>query len=632
MAQRTTGLLDLKPLPVWCDDIDVRRNWKQPKRMSASQWADENRVLEPLFASEPGPWRSDRVPYAREWMDSAALSWVRRVTLMASTQVGKSEALNNIAGFYIHQKPSPTMFVLPNRDAARLAAERRVLPMVQASQSLFDELTDRAHDVKNREIVFKRSVLYMRSAQSPTDLASVPVRLVLGDEVDKWPRWSGKEADPLSLVSERTRTFHDHVIVIASTPTTRDGCIFREYHQGDQRKYHVPCPHCEGMQVLVWQQVKWDSQKVRTSMDMRAARDAWYECTHCKARIDDVHKRDMLRQGIWVPEGKTVEEWQNGGADADKYDQRSYHIWAAYSPWLTFWKIVTAFLEAKDEPARLQNFTNSWLAEVWEERLEATSDDAIQSCVSDYEEHTVPSEALVITAAVDVQGDYMVYQVCAWGVDEECWIIATARVETWEQLRTEVFKGWGKQELWPRCVAIDSRYRRDEVMEFVRRNNGARMIAGVERNSPIPFSTVKIDKHPKTGQVMSNSLTVWTLNVGMFKDLAAYRLRLKLQPQEEPIGLTHLPNNMPKHFLNQMSSEHKTQVRSGSRVVRRWVLKPGRKRNEAWDVFVYNIAAARMVRVDLLRRHAGEARKSQNRQRRIMGRGGSNVDLPRQRW
>ena len=304
MAERTTAPLDTATATLWVDAIDVSRNWRQPKRMSVSEWADDHRVLEPLFASEPGPWRTDSCPYAREWMDSAALPWVRRVTLMASTQVGKSEALNNIAGFYVHQKPSPTMFVLPNRDAARLAAERRLLPMIQSSEPLLSELTDRAHDVKHREIVFKRSVVYMRSAQSPVDLASVPVRLVLCDEIDKWPRWSGKEADPLALVTERTRTFHDHCIVISSTPTTRDGTVWREYEQGDERKYYVPCPHCKEYQVLEWARVKWDSDKVRTAAQMREARDAWYECKGCSAKIKDIDKRQMLREGIWVPKVK----------------------------------------------------------------------------------------------------------------------------------------------------------------------------------------------------------------------------------------------------------------------------------------------------------------------------------------
>ena len=40
--------------------------------------------------------------------------------------------------------------------------------------------------------------------------------------------------------------------VKVSTPTTRDGYIFREYDRSDKRKYYVPCPHCGKYQVFVF--------------------------------------------------------------------------------------------------------------------------------------------------------------------------------------------------------------------------------------------------------------------------------------------------------------------------------------------------------------------------------------------
>jgi phage terminase large subunit GpA-like protein len=605
MAERINATLDMTPQGAWLDDINVSRNWRQPRRMSVSEWADEHRVLDPLFAAEPGPWRTNRAPYVREIMDSCNLPWVRRCTWLASTQVGKSEWMNNVLGFYIHQKPSPSMVVMPNRDAARMASERRIMPMVRASDALTDEMTDRSHDVKARELVFKRSVCYMRSAQSPTDLASVPVRLLLGDEVDKWPHWAGNESSPLSLATERTRTYHDHVIAIASTCTNRDGVIFREHALGDQRKFHVPCPHCQEFQVLEWPQVKWDSANVRTGNQMRERRDAWYECCKCAEKITDHHKREMLRAGEWVPEGHTIKEWLETGREADRAEHRSYHLWAAYSPWVTYWKIAAQFLDAKDEPALLMNFTNSWLAEIWEERVTTTSDEAIAACVDvDRESYEVPDNVLVITAAVDVQLDYMVWQVAGWAKDERSVVIAMGRCDTFEQLSTELNRPWGEQKLMPRCIVVDSRYRRDEVMDFCRVNAPVvKMIAGVERTTPIPFSTTRIDKHPKTGQVLPNSMTVWTVNVGLFKDLVAHRFRLSLETEnrESVVGLLRLPNDLEPHWIEQLSSEHKVVERTGKRQVRRWVMKPGRKRNEAWDVTVYNAAAAKLIRVDTLR-------------------------------
>lgn len=637
MARRSTAPSDTAPAPPLLLDPAIMRNWRQPRRLTVSEWADENRVLDPLFAAEPGPWRTDRAPYAREVMDSANKPWVRRVTWMASTQVGKSETMNNVGGYYIHQRPSPAMFVLPNRDAARLAAERRILPMVRASDALLEEMTDRAHDAKNREIVFRRSVLYMRSANSPTDLASVPVRLVLCDEVDKWPQWSGREADPLSLVMERTRTFHDYCVFVGSTPTTRDGIVFREFEQGDRRRFHVPCPHCAEMQVLTWQNVKWDSQRVRTERDMLQQRSAWYQCAHCGERIVDRHKRAMLRDGVWVPEGIKVGEWLGGVQATERNEHRSYHLWAAYSPWVSFWKLAAQFLRSKDEPAKLMNFTNSWLAEVWEERIESTSDEAIAACIGDYDTHTVHKEALVITAAVDVQVDYMVWQVVAWGYDEESWVIAMGTCETFEQLEAELVREWGSQRLPPRCIVIDSRYRRDEVLDFARRNPSVRMIAGVERKHPQPFSTIRLERHPRTGAMLPKSQTIWTINVGMFKDLVAHRMRLAIDKQENPIGVMHLPRDLDSQWLEQMAAEHKVTQRSGGRVRSLWVLKPGRKRNEAWDLLVYNAAAAKMVRADLLRSdgHAPVQPTPQAKHTpRVMGKGnrGGGVDLPRGRW
>ena len=614
-------------VPHLLDDPAILRNWQPPKRITVSEWADQHRVLEPLFASEPGPWQTSRAPYAREVMDSAALPWVRRVTWMASTQVGKSEAMNNIAGYYLHQRPSPTMFVLPNRDSARLAAERRVLPMIQSSPALRNELTDRSHDVKNREMVFKRSVLYLRSAQSPTDLASVPVRLVLADEVDKWPQWAGREAEPLALVMERTRTFHDSVLFTASTPTTRDGLIYREHEVGDRRQYYVPCPHCNEMQTLQFEQLRWDKKAIEDGNTMRKLRQAYYECVHCQATITDQHKRQMLLDGLWVPHGQDAKQWQEAGKSADRNEHRSYYLWSAYSPWVSFWRIVAQFLDSKGDPARMMNFTNSWLARVWEERTAHTSDEAIDACISNRERASVPSEALVLTAAVDVQLDYMVWMIVAWSHDERNYVVDIGHCRTWQELTAALQQPRGEREMVPKLINIDSRYRREEVMEWARQHVNVRMIAGVMRESPQPFSTTRIDRHPRTGKMLAQGLTVWTVNVDTFKDLVNHRLQLALREDEDTpedevvIGRVDIPKDIEPHWLRQMSAEHKIAKRTRGKMREAWQLKPGRKRNEAWDLLVYNAAAGRMLRLELLRSNAPQQPAHNKPKRRVMGRG-----------
>lgn len=589
------------------DEPTVNRNWVRDRHLSVSEWADRHRVLDPLFSNEHGPWRTARVPHAREWMDSAAQPWVRQITIVGGTQVGKSEAMNNVVGYYVHHRPSPTMFVLPSEKLCRMAAERRILPMIRSSPALAAELTERKRDAKTLEIALRRSVIYLRSAQSPGSLASVPVRLVIGDETEKWPIWSGDEASPLALVRERTRTFWDHVVMLACTPKLRGGLIDREFRAGDQRRFHVECPHCHAWQPFEWHHVQWDREKIRTADEMRRARQAYYRCPHCRGAIDDHQKHVALQRGVWVPAGRDPVAWIAGEGQTDRAEHRSYHIWAAYSPWLTWWKIVVEWLRSKDEPQELMNFTNSWLAEVWEERVESLGDEAVTACVEARSAGVVPEEALVLTAAVDVQKDRLEWCLSAWGLDEESWVVDAGRIplmprgEDWHQLAETLFSPkWGKLQV--RCVVVDYRGGRgDEVLDFARRHQPVvRMIAGVERDGPDVFAARKIERHPRTGAPLPSSLTLWSVTVGWFKDLVAARLRKAVDAQSTPAGRVHLPNGLPEGWLHQLCSEHKVLERAGKKARERWVLRPGVKRNEAWDLLVYNAAAARMIHVHRL--------------------------------
>jgi phage terminase large subunit GpA-like protein len=541
-------------------------------------------------------------------MDSASTRWVRRVAIIASTQVGKTEAASNVIGYCIEHQPSPVMLVMPRGVDASMAMEKRIEPMVRASPVLLAELTDRKHDAKKREIQFRRSVLYFRAATSPADLASVPCRVVCCDEVDKWNEWTGREAKPLALVTSRTHTFpNSHLLFITSTPTTRRGTITQEYEDGDQRRYFLPCPHCGAFQTLQWQRIKWDHERVQTAKDMRTVREAWYECEACSARIDEKHKPSMLAQGVWCPAKWTVQQWLGGERERDRTSHRSYQIWVAYSPWVPWHAIVSTFLKATVEgPEAMMDFVNSYLAEVWEDRVENIADATVAACIEDRQFGDVPEAVLVVTGAVDVQGDRLEWSVHGWGMDEESWLIACGKCATWEQLDDVFFANlWGAKQLQMRCVLIDSRYRRGEVIDWARKHQSVvRMIAGVERDTPLPFSTAKIDRHPRTGAALPTSMTVWTVNVSLFKDIVAARMQLAVDAPDQRKGRLHLPDGLPTDWLVQMASEHKVRVRSGKRYVQRWVLKPNHRRNEAWDLCVYQAAAARLVRVDTLRSDA----------------------------
>lgn len=596
-----------------------REAWRPPEELKVSEWADRFRILDPFTSSEPGKWRTDRVPYAREWMDSTNCPWVHQVTIQASTQVGKTETLNNVLGFAIHQDPGPIMLVLPRKDDATTIGERRIKPMIRACPELQGELTSSSHDwKKGREVVFRRSILYFRSAQTPAELASVPVRYLFGDECDKWPPYSGKEAPPWALATERQRTFYNRIAYLTSTPTTRDGLINREFENGDKRRFHVPCPHCGEYQVLSWKRIKWPSD-IRDPKEMRDRREAFYHCEQCNKPIEDRSKRDILNRGIWVPEEFTFEEWTSGAKDRDRAAHRSYHVWAGYSPWLSWWEIVEVFLKTREDRGSLQNFVNSWLGEVWEEKIDDPTPDALEKCQRTYKLGECPDEVLVVTAGVDVQKDRLPYVIRGWARDEVSFLLQVGEAKHFEELAAILFAmRWGKDQLGMRIAMVDSRYRRAEVMEFCREYQAvAKMVAGVERDSPIPYSTSKLDRHPRTGAPLSFSLTIWRLNVGFFKDLLSARIQATAESDKTPVGAFLIPEDAGERYIRQLTAEHKVRVRSGNKAVDRWILKPGRRRNDFLDAEIYALAAARLVRVDSLRssstqRAAREAERRQN--------------------
>lgn len=575
----------------------MRAALRPPERVTVSEWADRHILLDETSA-EPGPYRTSRTPYVREWQDSAALPWVHQVTIQKSTQVGGSVALLNVLAWAISQDPGPITWVMPTREDAAEFGENRVLPMVSASAALRAQLTGERWDAKRRQIRFKRCRLLFRSARVPKELAQYAARWLFGDEAGKWPQWTQEEAAPWDLARERTRTFWNHRVYLNSTPTTPGGLISVEFDRGDRRRFHVPCPHCGSFQVLRWQQVKFD---VSSELEMRAKREARYECDACGHAIADQEKAGMLSRGVWVPEGVDLQVVRgHPRLPEERHPHRSYHLWAGYSPWLTWWEIAAEFLRSKGNPASLQNFINSWLGEAWVEKVEDPRPEMLKACVGGYRRGEVPDGVQVLTAMADVQKRYLAFVIRGWGVDNESWLIDHGRVDNFAELEAAVFL-----RAWPRGLAVrgmfvDARYRTEEVMAFCRRRPAlCKPSIGVERDDPRPFGgTSRLDRHPTTGAPLERSLVAWHVNTGYFKDLVAVRVRTGGAPGASAF---HLYEDVDDAYLQEMSSEHKVLQRSGTRSRERWVPKHGRAQNHFWDCEVGAAAMAQLLGVDRLR-------------------------------
>ncbi len=571
----------LKSIPPY-----VSEEWVLPSKMTVSEWADTFRRLDVKTSAEPGTWKTSRTPYLKGVMDAFTDPFVDEITVMAASQVGKTEAMFNMLGFIIDQDPGPTLIVLPRADDAKSVSFNRIKPMIECSPTLAKYLPENLDDITKLEYHFERMVLYFAGSNSPADLASRPIRYLFLDEVDKYPRFSGREADPIKLASERQKTFWNKKTVKVSTPTTREGYIFREYEKSDQRRFYVPCPHCGKLQILVFGQIKWPKEESHPER-IKNEKLAWYECFYCNKRIDDIHKQKMMLNGEWIPDRK------------EKNKNRGFCISSLYSPWLTWSDIASEFLKSKDYVELLMNFVNSWLAEVWEEKIEETTVDKIKSLVRDYDEGIVPDEALVLTAGVDVQKDHFYYAIRGWGYYEESWLIRAERCEYWEDVidalfKTEYKKLNSEETLNVYMSCVDSGFRTDEVYRFCRHwADKTKAIKGVEEITGGRFYRAnKIDINSRTGAVIPGGLVLWHLNTTQYKDKIN-----RLVTSRDPCKW-HIFKNPSEEYLTQFTSEHKVLIRNRTtgKAKELWQKKKEASANHYLDAEVYALAAADIIR------------------------------------
>jgi len=537
-------------------------------------------------------------------MDAFTDPFVEEITVMAASQVGKTEAMFNMLAFIIDQDPGPTLVVLPRENDAKSVSCNRVLPMIEGSYVLREHLPRLSDDITRLEYHLDRMILYFAGSNSPADLASRPIRYLFLDEIDKYPKFSGREADPIKLASERQKTFWNRKTIKVSTPTTRDGYIFREYEKSDRSRYYVPCPHCGKYQVLLFGQIKWP-KKEKSTERIKNERLAWYECLHCNKRIKDYQKNRILTRGKWVPEDAELDDDGTISGDIVKSTHRGFWINSLYSPWLSWSDIAAEFIKSKDYIELLMNFVNSWLAEVWEEKIEETTIDKIRTLSRDYDEGSVPDDVIVLTAGVDVQKDHFYYVIRGWGYYEESWLIRADRVEYWEDIidalfKTEYRKLSSNETLPVYMSCVDSGYRTDEVYRFCRQwSDKTKAIKGQEEITGGRFYRAsKIDINSRTGSVIRGGLVLWNLNVSQYKDKIN-----RLVTMRDPCKW-HIFSNPKEEYLTQFTSEHKVLIRNRNtgRAKEVWRKKKDAVANHYLDTEVYAVAAADIIRALSIRK------------------------------
>lgn len=576
-----------------------------PPRLTVSEWADQNRFLSAEASAEPGRWKTSRAEFQRGIMDAGADPLVDEVIVMKSAQVGWTEIVNNLVGYYIDQDPSPILVLQPTLEMAQAWSKDRLAPMLRDSPCLQTKIADaRSRDSGNTVLhkKFAGGQLTIAGANSPASLASRPIRVVIADELGRYNASAGTEGDPLALAYKRTNNFWNRRKFAGSTPGLAGICaVEAKWKLSDQRRFYVPCPHCEHRQVLRWDQVQWE----KTPSGAHRPETARYYCEECGVAWDDGERWASVQLGEWR-------------ATAPFTGIAGFHIWEAYSSWVKLADTVKAFLEARKHPEKYKVWVNTALGETWVEKGEAPDwqrlyerrDQSIQL-------GKPPSWVALLTGAIDVQrggGGRLEMDVWGWGKGRRRVPVAhivvpgdPAAKATWDALDAEIAKEWTTvdgRSLRMSKIAIDSGDGDNtmHVYAWARRHPGLVMaIKGRHATSvglPVAGPTW-VDVKGRSGKTLRKGVRLWTVGTSMLKTELYGQLRLEvpLDGADYPDGFVHLPGDVGDEWLKQLVAEQlaRKQSRNGA-VQLSW--EKLRDRNEALDNAVYARAAAWSLGID----------------------------------
>jgi len=556
---------------------------KPPEKLTVAEWSDRFRILDSKTSAEPGPWSTDRTPYLRGIMDAFTDPRVEEIIFVKPTQVGGTEALNNMLGFVIAQDPSPALVVYPMLDLAEYTSKNRLQPMFKLSPALSAKYQD--DDSKVLELQFDGMYVVVAGANSPASLSSRAIRYLFMDEVDKYPKNAGKEADPRALARERTKTFtFNKKIIQTSTPTLKNGPIWQAWEGADVKlQYYVPCPHCGQFQTFKFKQIKFNKELSREEVRQTAV----YECEHCKQIIRDAHKPNMLRSG----------EWRTADGQSKRGSKTGFHINAIYSPWVRFGDAAYEFLTSKRTPEELMNFINSWLAEPWEQTQVKLSSDKVLDRKSGYEEGVVPDRTILLTGGVDVQKDRFYYTIRAWGERMTSWNIRHGFAETWteiEDVMNAPYYSRNGEEYFVNLCAIDSGYNADETYDFCADNSEwAVAVKGSSNEIPNKYRMTRIDREER-GKA---SISLYLVYGHYYKDFITNRIARK--PDE--LGGWYVYDDCDTDYAEQITAEDKVTVKQGKKEVDVWQLKAAHADNHYLDAEVYAAFAADRLGIRYMR-------------------------------
>ena len=491
---------------------------------------------------------------------------------------------SNALGYTMTEAPCPIMVCLPAEASMVKWVAQKLNPMLDSCPSIKRVMnSSKSRDAANTR-TFKEFAgdgqLYIEHAGTPSRLKSASIKVLIVDELDEFASNLTSGDDPVEMLDGRTSSFPGvYKRLYISTPTIAGlSRIADKWEESDQRRYHVPCPHCGHYQPLEWKGLMWTKDLT----------ECWYTCRECGAVIEEHEKTRMFAAGRWVP-------------DNPSSPIRGYHancLYYSFDLGLRWLELARRWIKAQRDPARLKTFINDRLAEPWGDRkTKQLRDEGLTDRVELYRLRTAPAGVLAITAGVDTQDDRLAVQIVGWGRGGVCWVLDyvelqgdPAEADVWAKLvdllnRPITHAGGGLLSV--EATAIDAGgHRTNHVYHFVRQKRIRRPLAifGARANNAPVLSKPKLVDVDYKGQLDKRGVRKYEVGTVGIKDTLFQRLAGDGE-REAAQRMVHLSEDLGDDYLNGLISETFNPKTNRYDKVR------GGGRNEPLDTWVYAYAA-----------------------------------------
>ena len=588
--------VDYKTLQFICSLANVL---KPKEQITLTQWAEKNMVGEEGSAMA-GHFNRNNMPHQVAVMDAIADPCVREVTMMTSSQVGKTFVVICGLGYYTEYEPSTQMIVFPELITAERFSKTRLATMLRDVPAIAKVVgAPKAKDSSNT-ILFKQypgGYIVISGSNSPSSLASMPCRVVWMDEVDRFADSAGEEGNPVLLAKKRATSYWNKKYIMTSTPTNAGRSkIESAYQEGTMEEWHVKCPCCGEWQPYEFQRVVFD--------------EVGMTCRGCGTIIDEQDWKNSEHK--WIAK------------HPERIEHRSFHMNELGSPLCSWKEIIDQFQKAMERYKKLHDvedlkvFVNTVLGECWEESEfdNKTMDVEELEKRAEYYKADIPDGVLLLTAAIDVQDDRFEVEVRGWAREYETWGIVKTEIygnlilnTVWDELEAfldTTFYFQNGQALNIAGFAIDTGgHFTNKTYKWIKKmKKKGKKVYGVKGYAqkpdvPLLYKRTRVDikeERPGRKDVVVDHTVIDIIGTDSGKDDIMRRLTI----EEVGEGYCHFPMNSGTGYDNAyykglVKSEYKKLKKVHGVMKESWIKKSG-VRNEPLDLFVYNYVCVEKLR------------------------------------